>query len=189
MNQLFFKINLNKYGELRRFIEREKKTFRNVVIVFAIALFVFSGLAIYINQDLNSKIREREALLSEIRHEIENYQESGEYLSDEDLNRLAEASMDRIFWAEKLVALSEKAHKDLAITHFAYKNGVLSLYGITHFDQEQSEFELIDDFIESLRQDEQISQDFPDIKFVNSRSDFEKGVQILRFQIDCEATS
>ena len=36
-----------------------------------------------------------------------------------------------------------------------------------------------------LKEDEEISKDFPDIKFVRSNRDLEKDVEILRFQIDC----
>ena len=83
------------------------------------------------------------------------------------------------------MALSEKTHDKIAITHFSFKRGVLSLYGITKVDKKEKEFDLIDQFIESLRNNKQISSDFPEIKFVKSRRDKEKDTDILRFQIDC----
>ena len=36
MSQLYFKINLNKYGELRRKIEKDRIVFRNTALVFFI---------------------------------------------------------------------------------------------------------------------------------------------------------
>jgi len=55
-------------------------------------------------------------------------------------------------------------------------------------DKKQKEFDLIiEDFINKLKSNEQISSDFPEITFMKSRRDFEKDVEILRFQIDCEA--
>ena len=120
-----------------------------------------------------------------IRKEIKSYQVSGEFLSRKDLERLANLSSKRIFWAKKLVAFSEKTNDKIAITHFSYKSNVLSLFGITKVDKKQKEFDLIEDFIEKLKANDQINQDFPNIKFVKSSRDKEKEVDILRFQIDC----
>jgi hypothetical protein len=35
-NIFYFKINLNKYGELKLQVEKENKTFRNAVIIYCI---------------------------------------------------------------------------------------------------------------------------------------------------------
>lgn len=185
MNQFYFKINLNKYGELRRQKEKEKKTFWTTAIIYTVVFLITVGAAMSFTADLNRKIANRSKLLNAIRNEIKAYEVSGEFLSKKDLERLQTISTQRIFWSKKLVALSEKTTDDIAITHFSFKNDHLSLYGITRLDKDQNEFVLIDDFITELKNDEQISQDFPAIKFVKSSHDMEKDVEILRFQIDC----
>ena len=38
MNEFYFKINLNKFGELKVQAEREKKTFRNAIIFFVLGM-------------------------------------------------------------------------------------------------------------------------------------------------------
>ncbi|MBN1948539.1 MAG: hypothetical protein JW784_02230 [Candidatus Cloacimonetes bacterium] len=187
MKQFYFKINLNKYGELRRKIQKDKITFRNTVLVFVIGTIILYVFVLYLNSFLDKRINTRTELLSQIRQEIQSYQVSGDYLSSKDLQRLAKISTERIFWARKLVALSEQTTDKIAITHFSFKNNVLSLFGITKLDKDEKEFDLIDDFIANLKANEQISIDFPDIKLVRSRRDFEKEVEILRFQIDCIA--
>ena len=48
---------------------------------------------------------------------------------------------------------------------------------------------MINDFINKLKNNPQISGDFPDIGFVKSYRDKEKDVEILRFQIDCKNSS
>ncbi len=186
MKQFFFNINLNKYGELKKQIEKEKRIFRNTVISFFGLTIICTGFIIYLNIDLNSKIESRRVLLKEIRKEIAAFQVSGEYLSSKDLERLASISNERIFWAKKMVALSEKTTSKIAITHFSFKNNNLSLFGITRLDKKQKEFDLIDEFITSLKNNKQISADFPSIQFVKLRRDLEKDVEILRFQIDCK---
>lgn len=185
MNNLYFKINLNKYGELRRHIEGEKRTFLYSVISYALIYLIAVGFVFWFNIDLNNKLESRKELLQSIRDEIKSYEVSGEFLSKKDLERMTTISTQRIFWSMKLVALSDVTTEDIAITHFSFKNNNLSLFGITRVDQDQNEFILIDDFIKQLKNDEQISKDFPEIKFVKSNRDKEKEVDILRFQIDC----
>lgn len=189
MNQIFFRINLNKYGELKQKAESEKKTFRYTAISYALVLIIMIGIVVTFYFDLQKKIGNRSKLLNEIRDEIETYQISGDFLSRRDLQRLAQISTERIFWAKKLVALADKTTDKIAITHFNFKNHRLSLYGITKLDRKQKEFDLIDDFITELKNNLHISSDFPEITFVNSRRDFEKDVEILRFQIDCIANA
>jgi len=184
MSQFFYKINLNKYGELKQQIERQKKDFLNISITFLIITAVMVGGLFMLNGMLKQKIQSRRDLLAKIKKEIKSYQVSGEYLSSNDLNRIAKVSSERIFWAKKLVALSEKTTDKIAITHFAYKNGKLSLFGITKLDKNEKEFDLIDEFIKNLKSNEHISSDFPNISFVKSSTDYEKDVEILRFQID-----
>ncbi|RLC48627.1 MAG: hypothetical protein DRI23_10260 [Candidatus Cloacimonadota bacterium] len=185
MNHLYFKINLNKYGEMRQQIESEKRTFQITAISYALIFLIAVGFVISLNLNMASKIEARRTLLKSIRDEIKSYEVSGEFLSKKDLERMATISTQRIFWSKKLVALSQKTSDNIAITHFSFKNNHLSLFGITQIDKNRNEFLLIDDFISELKDDEQISKDFPDIKFVRSNRDLEKDVEILRFQIDC----
>ena len=189
MNTFYFKINLNKFGELKQKAESEKRTFRISAISYALIFIIATILAILLSSNLSAKIKNRSKLLNSIKDEIKTYQVSGEFLSANDLVRIANISSERIFWTKKLVALSEKTTDKIAITHFSFKNNKLSLYGITRLDRDQNEFDLIDDFITELNSDEQISSDFPKIQFVKSSKDKEKDVEILRFQIDCISKS
>jgi hypothetical protein len=156
-----------------------------LIIAFAIGTVILYGSVFFFYLSLGNKLENRQQLLHNINREIESYRESGEYLSTSDLERLARTSTERIFWANKLIALADITTDKIAITHFSYKNSVLSLFGITQIDIERKEFDLIHDFIESLRTNEQIKLDFDDIKFVRSSRDREKDVNIIRFQIDC----
>ncbi|MCK4653180.1 MAG: hypothetical protein KAU01_01920 [Candidatus Cloacimonetes bacterium] len=187
MNQFFFKINLNKYGELKQQIISENRTFKITAITYGAVLVVMVTFVILLNYSMKTKIENRRSLLRQIKKEIETYQVSGEFLSSKDLQRIAKISTERIFWAKKLVAFSEVTTDKIAITHFSFKNNNLSLYGITKLDKKEKEFNLIDNFITKLKSNKQISIDFPDIQFKKSHRDIEKDVEILRFQIDCIA--
>lgn len=189
MNTFYFKINLNKFGEMKQKAAAEKRTFRISAISYGVIFLIATVIAIILSSNLSGKIKSRSKLLNSIRDEIETYQVSGEFLSSKDLVRLASLSSERIFWTQKLVALSEKTTDNIAITHFSFKNNKLSLFGITRLDRDAKEFDLINDFIIELMNNEQISSDFPDIQFVKSNKDKEKDVDILRFQIDCISKS
>ncbi len=185
MNQFYFKINLNKYGEKRYQVLAEQRLFKNLITSFIILSIVFYGAILYFNMQLTNKMDNRRELLSSIREEIETYREIGEYLSTNDLQRLARTSTDRIFWANKLIALADLITDKIAITHFSYRAGTLSLFGITQVDIDEKEFDLIDEFIELLGVDPFISDDFAEVRFVRASRDMEQDVDIIRFQIDC----
>mgnify|MGYP001396349066 CR=1 FL=1 len=187
MNQLHFTINLNKYGELKQQIEAEKKTFVRMLVFFVAASILIYAFVIYLNTNLKKKYENRKKYLTEIQNQLESVSNNSEYLSSKDLERLTKINSNRVFWAKKLVALSERTSSHIAITHFSFKNGILSLYGITKLDRGQKEFDLIDTFIYSLKSNQDISADFPEIRFVKSTKDLEKDVEILRFQVDCIA--
>ena len=185
MNAFYFKINLNKFGEKRIQVLAEQKLFKNIVLIFAILTIVIYGAILYYNHQLEGKLENRRQLLNSIRQEIESYREVGEYLSTNDLERLARSSTDRIFWANKLIALADIVTEKIAITHFSFRRGELTLFGITQVDVEEREFDLIYDFIENLKDNPQISGDFDEIKFERAHRDKEKDIDIIRFEITC----
>jgi hypothetical protein len=187
--QFFFKINLNKFGEMKLQQEKERKTFLQAVLFFVIGTIILFAAVLYLNSKLVEKVQARQNFLDKTENQIATYQKSTEFLSSSDLDLLAKTFTDRIFWAKKLVALSQEIDNKMAITQFTYKNGILSLYGVTSIDKNQREFDLIDMFIAKLKSNEQISMDFPDIKYARASRDKVKDTDILRFQIDCYSKS
>ncbi len=183
--QFFFKINLNKFGEMKLQKEKEKKTFITAIVIFSLGTILLFCLALFLNSTLAKKVQSRQDLLTETERQIATYQKSTEFLSSNDLDLLAKTFNDRIFWAKKLVALSQEIDNKMAITQFSYKNGILSLFGVTSIEKTQREFDLIDQFIAKLKSNEQIATDFPEIKYARASRDKVKDTDILRFQIDC----
>jgi hypothetical protein len=183
--QFFFRINLNKFGEMKLQQEKEKKTFLQALLFFIIGTLLLFSLMVYLNSKLAAKVANRQNFLNETEKQIASFQKSTEFLSSNDLDLLAKTFTNRIFWAKKLVALSQEIDNKMAITQFSYKNGILSLYGVTSIDKNQREFDLIDMFISKLKANEQISMDFPEIKYARASRDKVKDTDILRFQIDC----
>jgi len=181
----YFKINLNKYGEMRLQAEREKKQFINAVIIFAVGLVILIAAWIYINGMINTRVENRQRYLNELQKELASYETSEDYLSSKDLSKLAETFNNRIFWAKKMVALSNEIEEKLAVKKFTYNNGVLTLNGITEVDKNVKELDLIQSFIDRLKSNEEISNDFPRIKSGFITRQIVKDTAILEFVIEC----
>ncbi|HNQ39431.1 MAG: hypothetical protein M0R67_03355 [Candidatus Cloacimonas sp.] len=181
----YFKINLNKYGEMRLQAEREKKQFINSLIIFAVGFIIIIVAWIYINGMVNARVENRQKYLNELQKELASYETSEDYLSSKDLSKLAETFNNRIFWAKKMVALSNEIEEKLAVKKFTYNNGVLTLNGITEVDKNVKELDLIQSFIDRLKSNEEISNDFPRIKSGFITRQIVKDTAILEFVIEC----
>lgn len=184
-NAFYFKINLNKFGEMKIQAERENKTFRNAVIAFLIGALILFGMLYFLNKSLHKKVENRRLFLKATEEQLKKFQTSEEYLSTVDVDRLAQTFNNRIFWAKKLVALSDEITRSLAVRKFSFNNGVLTLNGITPVDNNVKELDLINDFIQRLQANPEISNDFPQIKSGLITKQIVKDTSILEFVIEC----
>ena len=185
INQFYFKINLNKYGEQRLQAERENRTFRNSLIIFLIGFVIILAAWFYIQKSVVNKLETRRQYLAETQQELARYKTSGDYLSSNDLSRLTNTFTNRIFWAKKMIALGHEIDDKLAVRKFTYANGVLTIHGITEVDVNVKEFELINSFIQRLKSNPEISNDFPEIKSGQVIRQIVKDTAIFEFVIEC----
>ncbi|HPB18410.1 MAG TPA: hypothetical protein PLL35_01010 [Candidatus Cloacimonas sp.] len=181
----YFKINLNKYGEMRLQAEREKKIFINSIVTFAVGFIIIIAVWIYINGMMKTRVESRQRYYTELQKELASYETSEDYLSSKDLDKLAETFNNRIFWAKKMIALSNEIDEKLAVRKFTYANGVLTLNGITEVDKSVKELDLIQSFIDRLKSNSEISNDFPRIKSGSITRQVVKDTDILEFVIEC----
>ena len=181
----YFKINLNKYGEMRLQAEREKKIFINSIVTFAVGFIIIIVAWIYINGMMETRVETRQRYYKELQKELASYETSEDYLSSRDLDKLAETFNNRIFWAKKMIALSNEIDEKLAVRKFTYANGVLTLNGITEIDKNIKELDLIQSFIDRLKSNSEISNDFPRIKSGSITRQVVKDTDILEFVIEC----
>jgi len=184
-NAFYFKINLNKYGDLKIQTEREKKNFYQAIAVFVLGILIILGVHFYLSSRLGSKVESRRKFLKETERQLESFQTSDDYLSSQDLDRLEQTFNNRIFWANKLVALSQEIDNKLAVRKFTYANGVLTLNGITPVDNNVRELDLINEFILRLKSNPEISNDFPQIKSGLITKQMVKDTAIMEFVIEC----
>ncbi|MBP7309788.1 MAG: hypothetical protein KA984_00690 [Candidatus Cloacimonetes bacterium] len=185
MNEFYFKINLNKFGELKVQAEREKKTFRTAVVCFILGMALLISAWVYINNQVRLRVENRQRYLAETKKQLESFQTSADYLSSGDLDNLASTFNNRIFWARKMIALGNEIDNKLAVRKFSYANGILTLNGITEVDVNVRELDLIQAFVDRLKNNPEISNDFPQIKSGTITRQIVKDTAILEFIIEC----
>ena len=165
--------------------EKEKKTLQTAVVFFVIGIIALSAVAYFYNSKLDAKIENRRQFLAETESQLKSFQTSGDYLSSNDLDRLTSTFTNRIFWAKKMVALGHEINDKLAVRKFSFNNGILTLNGITPVEKDVKEINLINDFIDRLKSNPEISNDFPQIKSGLITKQTVKDTDILEFVIDC----
>jgi len=184
-NVFYFKINLNKFGELRIQAEKEKKAMITAIVFFVIGMILITAGWIYVNGMVTSRVENRQKYLAETQKQLESFQTSSDYLSSADLDHLAETFNNRIFWAKKMIALGQEIDDKLAVRKVSFANGILTLNGITEVDVKVKELDLIQSFINRLKSNPEISNDFPQIKSGQITRQIVKDTAILEFVIEC----
>ncbi len=184
-NVFYFKINLNKYGEMKLQAERENKTFRNAIVSFLLGAIIMFGGLIYLSNSMKKKVENRKRFYKEVSAQLSKYQSSGDYLSVNDVDKLAQTFNNRIFWTKKLEALSRELDQQLAVRKLSFNNGVLTLNGIIEVDKNIKEGDITFDFIQRLKANPEISNDFPEIKSGSKIRQIAKDTEILEFVIEC----
>ncbi len=184
-NMFYFKINLNKFGEMKVQGIRERKSFVNTAVLYGVLIIAAFVVMFLINGAMAKKVENRRKYLASTERELKKYQTSEDYLSSQDLDKLERTFNNRIFWANKLVALSQEIDQKLAVRKFTYSNGVLTLNGITPVDNNVRELDLINEFIMRLKSNPEISNDFPQIKSGLITKQITKDTAIMEFVIEC----
>ncbi len=170
MEQFYFGINLNKFGEERLKALREKKTYINTVLAFIIIVLAISGFTYFNSLNLDKKIQTRKDQLAEINKQINSYDNIVSSTSsqnlEKDMERFAQAYNRRIFWTKKLQALAEITSDSLAISKFSYKSGNWDLVGLIKAKKHEVPQDIINKYRTSLIEREEFN-DFRSVEFVN----------------------
>lgn len=198
MEQFYFGVNLNKFGEERMKALKEKRVFVNTIITFFVILIAIVAFTYFNNLNLEKKIQTRKDQLAEIEKQIQSYDNIVSSTSsqnlEKDMERFAQAYNRRIFWTKKLQALAEITSDSLAISKFTYKNGSWILDGLIKAKKHEIPQDIINKYRTSLIEREEFN-DFSSVEFVNRDlvkkiinidTDFDLDV-IYDFKIQCNS--
>ena len=182
----FIKINLNQTiskAQLEQ-LQEEKKRW----IIFGTICFLFFASIcwlLFINNRMNYIVSNRTQTIEKIINDTKNLQKEGKInLSKIDVKTLNKFENKRMFWAPKLIALSEITPDDMAITRLSFENKKLKISAISTITIGEKNFDVVEDFMKRIDQNSEFNSDFKDIKFESMEKTRARDQEILAFTIE-----
>ena len=185
MSKQYIKINLNQV--VSRFQIEEMKINRNRTYIVSgiIACFVclFSFMS-YTNYELSQLIDLRKNDIEALNQKINSLKKEGQVdLSKRDIEGLFLFESKRNYWTPKLQALADLTPKEMAIEELEFDKGKLHITAIARLEEDVKEFDVVDEFINTIKAHPDFSDNFQDIRFINSFRQRIQGQETFTFKI------
>tara|TARA_B100000029_G_C17319839_1_gene867652 strand:- start:170 stop:763 length:594 start_codon:yes stop_codon:yes gene_type:complete len=181
-------INLNKAESAETRQARIKERFRwSVFIVLVGALIGVNAMVWFISMGYNDIIYKKETEISRLKDEIDKLQSQGKNLSKEDILSFADLEQERFLWAQNLEKMGALTPNDIAITGLRFKRKKLVIKGIALTFEDRKDFEIIDEYVQTLRNNNEFSKNFSKIKYVGHSKVSVRGQEIVRFEIEASS--
>ena len=179
---MYFRIDLNRLEDTRKARQRERRegVFFCVLAAFMLLLAVWM---FHSDRKMAAKINRFQATKTDLQNKINAFQSNEGYISEDDVRDLYELTRERIFWSEKLQSISERIGKNLVLTEIQYDEKKLVLRGLAQTGK-GSRFELISDFIDSLKAEPSFTRDFPRIEFGSTGRERSPS-DLMNFEVIC----
>ena len=170
MSKKYIKINLNQVVsrfQMEEMILNRNRTYMAIAASFCfICLFSFMS---YTNYELSKLIDARENDISALNNKINSLKKEGQVdLSKKDIEGLFKFESKRSYWTPKLQALADLTPKEMVIEELEFDKGKLNITAITRIEEGVKEFDVVEEFINTLKQDPNFTESFQNIKFINS---------------------
>ena len=161
----YITINLNKAesAEIRQERIREQTRWS----VFGILIFLLLAINVrvwMISSGYNRVIDQKKSEIQNLIEQIKQLQSRGKNLSKNDIMSFAELEQDRFLWASNLELLGAMTPDDMAITGMRFKRDKLTIKGIALTFEDRKDFEIIDEYIQTLRNYKEFSDNVSRIK-------------------------
>jgi hypothetical protein len=180
----YIKINLNKAESSE--VLKERVLERTRWVVFGILLFslVFINFRVLmIGFGYNSVINKKKNQIVQLENQIKQLQSKGKNLSKNDIMSFADLEQDRFLWARNMELLGKMTPDDMAITGMKFKRDKLTIKGIALTFEDRKDFEIIDEYVQTLRSNKEFSENFSRIKYVGHQKVNIRGQNIIRFEV------
>ena len=140
---------------------------------------------IHINMNINQLIEQREDTIAQLGVDTEKLKQKGRInLSKRDIENLYNVEKYRITWADKFTEFANITPEDMAITGIVFRNNKFTINAISLINENEKEFAIVENLINTLQSSEIISKDFSNIKFKSSQRKITRGQEILVFIIE-----
>jgi len=180
-------INLNKAESAETRLERIREQVRWGVFGVLMLLMVSINFQVWmISNGYNDIISQKKGEIERLKDEIDKLQSEGKNLSKGDILSFADLEQDRFLWAQNLEKMGRVTPDDIAITGLRYKRGKLIIRGIALTFEDRKDFEIIDEYVQTLRKNKEFSNNFNRIKYVGHNKVNVRGQDIVRFEIEAK---
>ena len=179
-------INLNQsYSSSEIKLKKDENTrwvyFSLILVPLLGNLFWF----IHINMNINQLIEQREDTIAQLDVDTEKLKQKGRInLSKKDIENLYNVEKKRVTWADKFTEFANITPEDMAITGIVFRNNKFTINAISLINENEKEFAIVENLINTLQSSEIISKDFSNIKFKSSQRKITRGQEILVFVIE-----
>tara|TARA_Y100000994_G_scaffold233174_1_gene220996 strand:+ start:102 stop:707 length:606 start_codon:yes stop_codon:yes gene_type:complete len=188
MSKKYIKINLNQV--VSRFQMEEMMLNRNRTYMAAAAIFCFVCLfsfMSYTNYELNKLIDLRQTDINTLNQKINSLKKEGQVdLSKKDIEGLFKFESKRDYWTPKLQALADLTPKEMVIEELEFDKGKLNITAITRIEEGVKEFDVVEKFINTIKEDPNFQDSFQNIKFINSFRQTIQNQQTFTFKIQAK---
>ncbi len=188
MDKNYIIINLNKAESAETRQARIKERFRwSVFILLVSALVGVNAVVWFVSMGYNDIIYKKETEISRLKDEIDKLQSQGKNLSKEDILSFADLEQGRFLWAQNLEKMGALTPNDITITGLRFKRQKLVIKGIALTFEDRKDFEIIDEYVQTLRNNNEFSKNFSKIKYVGHSKVSVRGQEIVRFEIEASS--
>ena len=181
-------INLNKAESAETRQERIKEQVRWAI--FGALLFFLLAVNVrvwIISYGYDNILGKKQTEISRLKDEINKLQSEGKNLSKDDILSFANLEQDRFLWARNFEKMGALTPDDIAITGLRYKRQKLIIKGIALTFEDRKDFEIIDEYVQTLRRNKEFSDNFSKIKYVGHNKVNVRGQDIIRFEIEASS--
>ena len=181
-------INLNQsYSSSEIKLKKDENTrwvyFSLILVALLGNLFWF----IHINMNINQLIEQRESTIAQLGVDTEKLKQKGRInLSKKDIENLYNVEKNRVTWADKFTEFANITPEDMAITGIVFRNNKFTINAISLINENEKEFAIVENLINTLQSSKIISKDFSNIKFKSSQRKITRGQEILVFVIEAK---
>ena len=191
MSKNYIIVDLNQTVSRHQLEELQQEKTRDLIM--GSVLFVLISIFIWfnvINYNLSSIIEERETRIENLNTKILSLKSEGKInLSKKNVESLYRFDEKRIFWAPKIMALTNLTPESISITQIEFLRKKLNISAITELDEDVKEFDVVESFISKLKSSDEFFADFESIRFLNSSQDNVKGHKTFTFKIEAKLKS
>jgi len=187
MTKHYIVINLNKAESAETRLERIRERVRWGVFGVLMLLLVSVNFQVWmISNGYNDIISQKKVEIERLKDEIDKLESEGKNLSKGDILSFANLEQDRFLWAQNLEKMGRVTPDDIAITGLRFKREKLIIRGIALTFEDRKDFEIIDEYVQTLRKNKEFSNNFNRIKYVGHNKVSVRGQDIVRFEIEAK---